>query len=231
MAMERIDEIEFDGDVDQEEIEHEDAEALPAEPTGLRERKKARLRRQIVDTAVRLFRERGYSNTRVADITEALEISQGTFFRYFPSKNAVLREVRREVLRRFYLALEEGAAGGSFEEGLKRAYGQLAHFITADPTLSRAVMMTGSGLPWTSPDAEDRQVIRGASPLEDALKRAQQAGELAAAPSATQLSQVLWGMMSVVIAQWSLTRDYDIKDHMFAAIDVFLNGAKARSRA
>ena len=230
MEMERIDDVDFDTE-DREDIESEGAEITPigVEPSGLRERKKARLRRQIVDTAVRLFRERGYNATRVADITEALEISQGTFFRYFPSKNAVLREVRREVLRRFYLALEEGAAGGSFEGGLKRAYGQLAHFITSDPTLSRAVIMTGSGLPWTSPDAEDRQVIRGASPLEDALKKAQSWGELAASPSAAQLSQILWGMMSVVIAQWSLTRDYDIKDHMFAAIDVFLNGSRKRS--
>ena len=230
MEMERIEDIDLDTEAEQDEIEHEGAEITPitAEPSGLRERKKARLRRQIVDTAVRLFRERGYNSTRVADITEALEISQGTFFRYFPSKNAVLREVRREVLRRFYLALEEGSATGSFEAGLKRAYGQLAHFITADPTLSRAVMMTGSGLPWTSPDAEDRQVIRGASPLEDALKKAQGWGELAPSPSATQLSQILWGMMSVVIAQWSLTRDYDIQEHMFAAIDVFLNGSKKR---
>jgi AcrR family transcriptional regulator len=229
MEMEHIEDVDFDSE-EQEDIETEPADItrIGVEPSGLRERKKARLRRQIVDTAVRLFRERGYNNTRVADITEALEISQGTFFRYFPSKNAVLREVRREVLRRFYQALEEGSAGGSFEAGLKRAYGQLAHFITADPTLSRAVMMTGSGLPWTSPDAEDRQVIRGASPLEDALKKAQSTGELALSPSAVQLSQILWGMMSVVIAQWSLTRDYDIREHMFAAIDVFLNGSKKR---
>ena len=35
---------------------------------GLRERKKARLRQQIIDTAIRLFRERGYEETRVDDI-------------------------------------------------------------------------------------------------------------------------------------------------------------------
>src|SRR5215470_97308 len=62
---------------------------------GLRERKKARLRQQIIETSIRLFRKRGYENTRVDDIVQSLEISQPTFFRYFPSKDAVLREVGR----------------------------------------------------------------------------------------------------------------------------------------
>ena len=64
-------------------------EAVP----GLRERKKARLRQQIIDTAIRLFRKQGYEKTRIDDIVGILEISQPTFFRYFPSKDAVLRDV------------------------------------------------------------------------------------------------------------------------------------------
>src|ERR1700757_4855255 len=63
------------------------------EISGLRERKKARLRQQIVETAIRLFRKQGYEKTRVDDIVKILEISQPTFFRYFPSKDAVLRDV------------------------------------------------------------------------------------------------------------------------------------------
>src|SRR5580692_8310289 len=63
------------------------------QPLGLRERKKARLREQIIKTALRLFRKHGYENTRIDDIVRILEISQPTFFRYFPSKDAVLRDV------------------------------------------------------------------------------------------------------------------------------------------
>jgi len=51
------------------------------ETLGLRERKKARLRQQIIDTSIRLFRKHGYENTRVEDIVQILEISQPTFFR------------------------------------------------------------------------------------------------------------------------------------------------------
>src|ERR1700684_4649640 len=67
---------------------------------GLRERKKARLRQQIVETSLHLFRQHGYENTRIDDIVQSLEISQPTFFCYFPSKEAVLREVGRRAFAR-----------------------------------------------------------------------------------------------------------------------------------
>src|ERR1700728_5041509 len=60
---------------------------------GLRQRKKARLRQQIIETSIKLFRKQGYEETRIDEIVQALEISQPTFFRYFPTKDAVLREM------------------------------------------------------------------------------------------------------------------------------------------
>jgi len=43
-------------------------------------------RQQIIDTAIRLFRKQGYEKTRVDEFVKILEISQPTFFRYFPSR-------------------------------------------------------------------------------------------------------------------------------------------------
>lgn len=58
--------------------------------TGLRERKKIRTRAAIRDNAMRLFTEQGYTATTIDQIAEAADISPSTFFRYFPTKEAVV---------------------------------------------------------------------------------------------------------------------------------------------
>jgi AcrR family transcriptional regulator len=63
----------------------------PAGPeAGPPERKTAHTRAAIQEHAMRLFREQGYAATTIEQIAEAAEISQSTFFRYFPSKEEVV---------------------------------------------------------------------------------------------------------------------------------------------
>jgi AcrR family transcriptional regulator len=57
------------------------------EAVGLRERKKARTRRTISETAIALFLERGYDDVSVVEIAEAAEVSKRTLFAYFPTKD------------------------------------------------------------------------------------------------------------------------------------------------
>jgi AcrR family transcriptional regulator len=64
-------------------------EAVEAE-VGRRERKKAQTRQALIDAAWDLFQEQGYAETTIEHITERVDVSSRTFFRYFPSKEAVV---------------------------------------------------------------------------------------------------------------------------------------------
>jgi AcrR family transcriptional regulator len=67
-------------------------------PLGLRERKKAKTRAAIQSHALRLFAAQGYDATTVDEIVEAAEVSQSTFFRYFPTKEDVVLHDRYDPL-------------------------------------------------------------------------------------------------------------------------------------
>ena len=59
---------------------------------GLRERKKLKTKAAIQKEAMSLFLAKGFDETTIEDIAEAVEISPSTFFNYFPSKEAVVFE-------------------------------------------------------------------------------------------------------------------------------------------
>jgi AcrR family transcriptional regulator len=58
---------------------------------GRRDRKKDETRHALRDAAHRLFAEKGFARTTIDDIAEAADVSRRTFFRYYDSKDDLLR--------------------------------------------------------------------------------------------------------------------------------------------
>jgi AcrR family transcriptional regulator len=67
---------------------------------GLRERSKARRRALIQRTALKMFAERGYEQTTIAEVAAAAEVAPRTVTGYFPSKLELANSMMSEIAGR-----------------------------------------------------------------------------------------------------------------------------------
>ena len=100
----------------------------------MRERKKARTRAEIQRQALRLFREQGYEATTTSQISEAAEVSESTFFRYFPTKEDVVLWDRFDPLI-FEAFMAQPAGSGpiqAFRDAMREALNRASAAEQAD---------------------------------------------------------------------------------------------------
>lgn len=108
-------------------MDHEEPDTL-----GLRERKKLRTRRTIAMAAMRLFAERGYEETTIADIAKAADVSPRTFFSYFPSKEDVVFAELDERLAQIRDQLDQRPRGETPLESIRRGIVELMGALVSE---------------------------------------------------------------------------------------------------
>jgi AcrR family transcriptional regulator len=91
-----------------------------ASEAGLRERKKLQTRQLIAETARRLFSERGFDSVTVADVAREADVSVGTVFNYFPTKEDLFYSGMDVFEARLIQAVRERPAGESVLEAFRR---------------------------------------------------------------------------------------------------------------
>lgn len=155
-------------------------------------------RQEILDTALRLFCEKGYEKTSMADIAAAMHVAQGLCYRYFPSKEAL-----------FDTAIDQyaGVLAGRMTEGLK----------TTDPSLRQLVEQTPSFLDAETDDSyaykfchgpESEKIHRQLSlavclrllpVVKERLDQAKARGELDLEDTETTASFVVFGQLGTLL--------------------------------
>jgi AcrR family transcriptional regulator len=204
--------------------------------TGLRERKKQRQREAIVEAAVELFRERGFDETRVQDILDRAEISLGTFYNYFPGKDAVLDEFGAAVIASYVeLARHEleaeGQPIGERVRALARACGRA---FSADPAFMTIVVTRSRAFGGRAQLPGETPPIYGLLALM--FEEAQAKGEIRAELEPIELAETFSGIFMFTVVSWlsgwkpRRRRDdeAELEARLMRAYDVFLDGCTRR---
>src|SRR6476646_8871057 len=151
---------------------------------GLRERKKQRTRETIERVALRLFDQRGYANTTLEDIAEAADVSRGTIFSYFDSKEDILFGEETTRLEQLEQMLEHRRGGTNTID-------TLLEFIHDIPFADERIRLRNKILSSEEEALQDRRRARTArlermiaTSIPDDLRPALVAGSLTAGISA-----------------------------------------------
>lgn len=195
-----------------------------------RERKKDETREKIFKVAVKLFRDRGFEATTVDDITERADVAKGTFFNYFPRKEAVLAYLsERRLVQAEQNAEAISAATRPARQNLIALYLHAASAYAEDRELSRFVL--------------NELMARAFAPSDDAghgprwralttriLEQARNAGELAPDLDLTRAESVLTGVYYAVVYSWAncLHMEFNLQDELRAQLELVFDGLAAR---
>jgi AcrR family transcriptional regulator len=83
----------------------------------------AQYRKELLNQSFDLFAEKGYASVTMRQIAQALGVSTGTLYHYFPSKEALFEQLMEELTERDILQMTAALAGTTnLTERIKAAF-------------------------------------------------------------------------------------------------------------
>jgi AcrR family transcriptional regulator len=196
---------------------------------GRRERKKRELRARIYETARQLFLEHGFEATTVAQIAEAADVAQGTFFNHFPSKQAVLAELTNEVSGYLQSMVDQQLARPvsaldritGFADSVAKEVGQaraLARDVLVE--LMRTSARPGEAYPYLARVRESFSAV---------LREGQETGDVRADLDATFLAEMVVGALHVGVTNWLVDPGYPLEERLLQTAAFIREAIQART--
>ncbi|MEO8045829.1 MAG: TetR/AcrR family transcriptional regulator [Nitrospirota bacterium] len=84
-------------------------------------RRKARTNKQLLEVARQLFSEKGIYWAKIEDITERADLGKGTFYKYFDSKEAIIRVLLEEGLGELQAKTEQAVQASASDSKILSA--------------------------------------------------------------------------------------------------------------
>jgi len=178
---------------------------------GRRERRKRELRGRIYESARELFLRQGFEATTVAQIAEAADVAQATFFNHFASKQALLHELSGEVSDH----LEEMVAR-QLERPVPASERILGFALSVASDIGEARGLARDVLlellsSSARPGEAYPYLARAQGPFCELIRQGQARGEIRDDLDAEFLSEIVLGSLNVAVTHWIVDVDYPLE--------------------
>ncbi|MCX9010602.1 MAG: TetR/AcrR family transcriptional regulator [Candidatus Methanoperedens sp.] len=188
----------------------------------LREKKKIETKNKIIEVGGRLFKEKGFNNTTVDEIAREAEIGKGTFFNYFPTKEALLREFDEQKQELVYnLARNELKRSIPTREKIKNILVSVAKSNEKDKELTRLFVfeyLRHYGY-------EERRSDSLNTILQDLLENGIKTGDVKNGLDIKRAAENLTAIYYMSLMEWLWSKsDYSFSEDISKKIDMIFDG-------
>ncbi len=183
-------------------------------------------RNHIMQTAIELFKEKGYEETTIKDICTACKITKGTFYYHFPNKDEISFQFYDYMFNEFSSIISELIFIPNAKEQLWKVYEfSIDRTIALGPKLLYSMYMSDiqKGMTLFSPYNRfdlDTNTSRQLKLQIDIVKRGQLTGEIKAGDAVIMVRTFVSCIAGIALAWSSNDGPFDEKEEIRNAFDI-----------
>jgi AcrR family transcriptional regulator len=197
---------------------------------GRRQRRKQETRQQIFQAAMNLFARKGIFSTTVEEITDAADVGKGTFFNYFPSKEAILSALAERQLEIIDRAVEKAGSAVTVRPVLKEMVRELVSGPARSPIMLRSLFATVLSNQMLL-GLFSRSLQAGREKVATIIERGQQIGEIRRDVPAIEIARCLQQTAFGTSFIWAASQPSDLMAWQERSMDLFWRGISTHSES
>lgn len=210
----------------------------PAEQAPKRERRKEARPGELLDAALDLFVEKGFSATRVEEVAARAGVSKGTLFLYFQSKEDLFKAVVRENIANKFPAWQEefvtfeGTSSDMLRYALVSWWERIGK--TRASGITKLVMSEAQNFPEIAAFYQDEVIKPGNAMIHSILERGVQSGEFRDMDLEQAVHIIVAPMIFLMMWKHSMgacaasAKIVDPEQFIHMQVDVLLHGMTAK---
>lgn len=187
-------------------------------------------REAILRAAVKVFAQKGYFNSKVADVAKAAGIADGTVYLYFKSKDEILHSIFDRAMEEFIAeGKREIAEIGRADERLRRIAQLHLEKLGADRDLAVVFQVELRGSIKFMEEFSGGGFAEYLGVIQETIQEGQTAGVFRNDLKPITAAKILYGALDEMVTNWILSkRKYALAPMADEVLKVFLRGILER---